>query len=646
MANRLVEIRLKGIDNNPGEIVLPIKDLTILTGKNGSGKTRFLKYLKLIREEFGLWKNTRQNKALSFFPLELKSSFLKKSRYLSFSFSFELEYFPNYLTILTGEYEHDFGDGLKLLSCELSDSYNQRIKLFEFAFSDVSPGGFFLDSLLLNAREILQHLELEIEDETNISLPSAGSQGGSMDDGANSKLDLENTLASWESQKGNERFEEVLSLYSQHQKYTEFVTQDFVGQVLTKMKDFHLAREPKYSHYDNLSGRGVAKDRYLGEYLQDSGKDYVDFVVSNSYESQILNVDLFDFFERDAINIEGLFFVSLYVEKFNEYARLTDSPNATDRAKGEEILKQIVEQINVPFLFNLEQQFLLRDLPFRLSRLTYLMGEQMKSIVSFDFSLDSPIQPGLPKSIHQLLNSSEFKSMDSSYYIGTFIRYWLKSFEIGEDLILESAGDYYDIRIKESGNIFGLADLSKGEKRVVLLILAIATQAYPGGFLPFIEVLNNDSFALGMNSDQISYLLEHVRAELKLEEDISQKVFPKRSLNQTQIILYLEEPESHLHPNSQSLLADLIVDAFNRFGLDFIIETHSEYFIRKIQYWIARKQISPNNTLVGYMDRKSPEFLRDLHLQNDGTFKQNFGPGFFDEATRWKFELLKSQNSN
>ena len=47
-------------------------------------------------------------------------------------------------------------------------------------------------------------------------------------------------------------------------------------------------------------------------------------------------------------------------------------------------------------------------------------------------------------------------------------------------------------------------------------------------------------------------------------------------------VIIIEEPESNLHPNLQSLLADLFIDAASKFKIQFILETHSEYLVRKI----------------------------------------------------------------
>ncbi|GAA3019688.1 AAA family ATPase [Actinokineospora globicatena] len=71
-------------------------------------------------------------------------------------------------------------------------------------------------------------------------------------------------------------------------------------------------------------------------------------------------------------------------------------------------------------------------------------------------------------------------------------------------------------------------------------------------------------------------------------------------------IVYIEQPEIHLHPKAQMVLGLLLVEAANR-GVRVVAETHSSLLIRSVQTAIARRQISPN--LVGlnwfYRDSES-----------------------------------------
>jgi predicted ATPase len=112
--------------------------------------------------------------------------------------------------------------------------------------------------------------------------------------------------------------------------------------------------------------------------------------------------------------------------------------------------------------------------------------------------------------------------------------------------------------------------------------------------------------------------------------------------------LIIEEPESNLHPNLQSKLADVFVLANKTFGLKFIIETHSEYLIRKFQYLTAKNEINQDDSVIYYFN--SDEFVNSLEpkvkhifINEYGGLTDSFGPGFFDEATKLQFDLIRLQ---
>lgn len=109
-------------------------------------------------------------------------------------------------------------------------------------------------------------------------------------------------------------------------------------------------------------------------------------------------------------------------------------------------------------------------------------------------------------------------------------------------------------------------------------------------------------------------------------------------------LLLIEEGENSLHPNFQSLLADLLIDAHKTFGINFIVETHSEYLIRKLQYLTVKKTISVNDIAIYYFGLDGQ--VRKIDIQEDGELKQEFGKGFFDESARWIGNIWKAANLN
>jgi predicted ATPase len=107
----------------------------------------------------------------------------------------------------------------------------------------------------------------------------------------------------------------------------------------------------------------------------------------------------------------------------------------------------------------------------------------------------------------------------------------------------------------------------------------------------------------------------------------------------------LEEPECHLHPSLQSKFADMLVDANKQYGIHFLVESHSEYFIRKLQLLVSQDEIDNEDISLLYVNPASrPSYIpviTDIGLEKDGTLKNEFGSGFFDESLRLSKELFR-----
>ncbi len=119
--------------------------------------------------------------------------------------------------------------------------------------------------------------------------------------------------------------------------------------------------------------------------------------------------------------------------------------------------------------------------------------------------------------------------------------------------------------------------------------------------------------------------------------------------DKTKKLILIEEPETFLHPAWQSKLADFFVYCMKEYDVQFFIETHSEYLIRKLQYLTTKQKIKPEDSVIYYFHHpdnipKGEEQVKKLEIWEDGSLSGDFGPGFFDEATNLKFELLKLKN--
>jgi len=112
-------------------------------------------------------------------------------------------------------------------------------------------------------------------------------------------------------------------------------------------------------------------------------------------------------------------------------------------------------------------------------------------------------------------------------------------------------------------------------------------------------------------------------------------------------LLMIEEPESHLHPNYQSKLAELFADAKKKFKINFLLETHSEYLIRKFQYLIAKGELSPDDVVIYYFGNPDDEdYIRQIKINKNGVLSGNFGPGFYDEAVQIISDIWDIEKAN
>lgn len=95
-------------------------------------------------------------------------------------------------------------------------------------------------------------------------------------------------------------------------------------------------------------------------------------------------------------------------------------------------------------------------------------------------------------------------------------------------------------------------------------------------------------------------------------------------------VVFIDEPEVHLHPKWQNLLIDIITDLSTSRGVQFIITTHSPSFVNSNTYsYIIRIYKENNNSNVVVLKDVDPFPLKDvLHIIN-GTNNEKM---FFSDA--------------
>lgn len=209
------------------------------------------------------------------------------------------------------------------------------------------------------------------------------------------------------------------------------------------------------------------------------------------------------------------------------------------------------------------------------------------------------------KSIHDFYN----QRISSISPLGKeFVCKWMGKFcKVDDYKITNIQGEAYQFELKTGGKWVNLADMGRGVIQVVTLLVRLA-----------------------------SIIKKYERDDL-LRNVIDNPESP---------IVLIEEPEQNMHPAWQSQLTEMFYEIYERYGIRFIIETHSEYLVRKSQVMVANRRFKDDVELTQKCAFRTYYFMQDgnpydLLYSISGHFKQSFDSGFFDEAGKSALALSK-----
>ncbi len=141
--------------------------------------------------------------------------------------------------------------------------------------------------------------------------------------------------------------------------------------------------------------------------------------------------------------------------------------------------------------------------------------------------------------------------------------------------------------------------------------------------------LNSGVTAVRVNEAQLELMVKRAKAAQDLVNiadvgfGVSQAVPILVALRVAQSgqLIYVEEPELHLHPRAQTRMADLLSDAAKR-GVKVVVETHSELLLRAVQTLIAKRQLAPDLVRLHWFTRNKSGVtqVRSARMDENGAF--------------------------
>lgn len=108
-----------------------------------------------------------------------------------------------------------------------------------------------------------------------------------------------------------------------------------------------------------------------------------------------------------------------------------------------------------------------------------------------------------------------------------------------------------------------------------------------------------------------------------------------------------EQPEIHLNPRLQCILADLFVEMATS-GHRVLVETHSEHLIVSLRRLVAEGKIDPSQVGLYFVEKdKGVSSIREIPIQaNGGIDRQSWPSGFFEDGLREALALATAQSQS
>lgn len=342
-------------------------------------------------------------------------------------------------------------------------------------------------------------------------------------------------------------------------------------------------------------------------------------VIKRHIPNRVSKID-FEVFQPDK-EIEDLerWFFSIGIAKLLDLSELG--------ADIENKVKQVIIEIFKPYTF---EAYLKDETELRRAWNKSRKPFSIRFIKNSDLSVAKRIynySDFISEPVSYQLEEKHFTS-SAEYYDETFRAHWFKKFFGHENpLSIEPLkGGYFELKLNDRY----LIEQGSGITKILQYIL-------------FFSQLTANVW-----DEDRDILFDLDKRQEKIEREMLLIDHRKRQTPNKKRFIYIEEPEVHLHPNFQILLAEMIFELALNSTYHFIIETHSEYLIRKMQLLRAKNKSSTSDliSILNFGSDKNLGKVQSIKIDEFGGLSPSFYPGFLEMNQDLQFQLLKANRSN
>lgn len=369
----------------------------------------------------------------------------------------------------------------------------------------------------------------------------------------------------------------------------------------------------KFSDYYRYLEDGFLNNNFYGNDFSDLEDIVVEPVQKNNFDNQPETEEKYPL-ASEIINFDKVFRLLCSLNPKASGVRIIHSKETPETYYNHTVLKDFAY-----YRARLVKDVLSCDV---CESLTYVGSSRIN--VQRLYSMD--VQDSFGHTVSEYFEAIRNFKGDHNYIPGTFINKWLSAFGIGEQFEIETLGYGLGVVLKvykhkedKEGKL--LADFGYGISQLISIMIEIET-----------AILSSEEI-------RASAVVDYSKGVADIFGVFNAKFENARKPR----TIAIEEPEIHQHPNFQSKLAEMFVDAMNTYNIQFILETHSEYLVRKLQNLVAKSVIPREKVALLYVN-ESPDSaggkIRQIEIAEDGRLQEPFGPGFFDEADSLAMNLL------